>query len=571
MERKVTLFKLLLRYRYSFIVGLIALSLVDVCMLIIPRVIEKVIDALTLETVTINDITRFSIYILGIAVAMSIFRFIWRYFIMGTARKIEQSLRNDFFSHLQSLNFDFFSNRKVGDLMAHTVNDIETIKFASGLGVLVAYDGIFLFVFILIAMALISPELALYAFIPFPVLGFVIYIFGNKIEKRFQKVQDSFSEITEQARQAISGIKVIKSYTREEKEYKGFSSSSNDYLNQNLSLIKVWGIYQPLITFLAATATAIFLWIGGVNTINMNITLGDFAAILIYLTMLTWPMMAMGWAVDIIKRGNASINRINKILEVEPKKEIIEDPAVPEFKSGIKFQGLNFSYNGRKILDDVNLKINYGKAYGITGSTGSGKTTLIKLLMKIDEPSSNHIFIDSIDLAKIRKEDIRKNIIFVPQETTVFSGTIKDNISFMNPSVKEEDIVRASKLAQIYDEIVEFPDGFDTRVGERGLSLSGGQRQRIAIARAILLDPKVLILDDVFSSLDLQTENVVMGNLREIMKQKTLIAVSSRVPSISGLDEIIVFENGKIVEEGSHETLMQKNGIYASLYSIQTI
>jgi len=571
LERKVTLFKLLLRYRYSFIVGLIALSLVDVCMLIIPRVIEKVIDTLTLETVTINDITRFSIYILGIAVAMSIFRFIWRYFIMGTARKIEQSLRNDFFSHLQSLNFDFFSNRKVGDLMAHTVNDIETIKFASGLGVLVAYDGIFLFVFILIAMALISPQLALYAFIPFPVLGFVIYIFGNKIEKRFQKVQDSFSEITEQARQAISGIKVIKSYTREEKEYKGFSSSSNDYLNQNLSLIKVWGIYQPLITFLAATATAIFLWIGGVNTINMNITLGDFAAILIYLTMLTWPMMAMGWAVDIIKRGNASINRINKILEVEPKKEIIEDPAVPEFKSGIKFQGLNFSYNGRKILDDVNLKINYGKAYGITGSTGSGKTTLLKLLMKIDEPSSNHIFIDSIDLAKIRKEDIRKNIIFVPQETTVFSGTIKDNISFMNPSVKEEDIVRASKLAQIYDEIVEFPDGFDTRVGERGLSLSGGQRQRIAIARAILLDPKVLILDDVLSSLDLQTENVVIRNLREIMKQKTLIAVSSRVPSISGLDEIIVFENGKIVEEGSHETLMQKNGIYASLYSIQTI
>ncbi len=571
MERKVTLFKLLLRYKHSFIVGLIALSLVDVCMLIIPRVIEKVIDTLTLETVTINDITRFSIYILGIAVAMSIFRFIWRYFIMGTARKIEQSLRNDFFSHLQSLNFDFFSNRKVGDLMAHTVNDIETIKFASGLGVLVAYDGIFLFVFILIAMALISPELALYAFIPFPVLGFVIYIFGNKIEKRFQKVQDSFSEITEQARQAISGIKVIKSYTREEKEYKGFSSSSNDYLNQNLNLIKVWGIYQPLITFLAATATAIFLWIGGVNTINMNITLGDFAAILIYLTMLTWPMMAMGWAVDIIKRGNASINRINKILEVEPKKEIIEDPAVPEFKSGIKFQGLNFSYNGRKILDDVNLKINYGKAYGITGSTGSGKTTLIKLLMKIDEPPSNHIFIDSIDLAKIRKEDIRKNIIFVPQETTVFSGTIKDNISFMNPSVKEEDIVRASKLAQIYDEIVEFPDGFDTRVGERGLSLSGGQRQRIAIARAILLDPKVLILDDVFSSLDLQTENVVMRNLREIMKQKTLIAVSSRVPSISGLDEIIVFENGKIVEEGSHETLMQKNGIYASLYRIQTI
>jgi ATP-binding cassette subfamily B protein len=570
MNKKKTIFSLLLKYKYSFLAGLIALSLVDICQLSIPLIIERVIDALTLEDATINDISKYGLYMLIIAIVMSVFRFFWRYFIMGAARKIEQSLRNDFFAHLQSLNFDFFSEKKVGDLMAHTVNDVETLKFACGLGVLVAYDGIFLLVFIFGAMLYISPQLTLYAFIPFPILGVVIYMFGKMIEQRFQRVQDSFSELTESARESISGIKVIKAFVRQDKELKDFARSSNNYLDRNLSLIKIWGVYQPIITFAAASATAIFLWLGGIDTITLDITLGSFAAILIYLTMLTWPMMAMGWAVDIIKRGNASLNRINAVLSTKPKS--ISEPNAIEFdiKGNIEFRNLSFSYKGKRALSNVSLKIALGHAMGITGATGSGKSTLFHLLTRIEDPPDNSIFIDGMDIKKIKRGSLRKGIIYVPQETTVFSGTIRDNISFMNPEITEAQIENAAKIAEIYDEIMEFPGGFDARVGERGLSLSGGQRQRVALARAILLKPSVLILDDVFSSLDLKTESLVLRNLRREMKESTLLAISSRVPSISGFDSIAVFENGRLVELGNHDELMAKSGIYHGLYKIQT-
>lgn len=570
MNKKKTLFSLLLKYKYSFLAGLIALSLVDICQLSIPLIIERVIDALTLENATISDISKYGLYMLIIAITMSVFRFIWRYFIMGAARKIEQSLRNEFFAHLQSLNFDFFSEKKVGDLMAHTVNDVETLKFACGLGVLVAYDGIFLLIFIFGAMLYLSPQLTLYAFIPFPILAVVIYMFGKMIEKRFQRVQDSFSELTESARESISGIKVVKAFVRQDEELKDFANSSGNYLDKNLSLIKIWGVYQPIITFAAASATAIFLWLGGIKTITLDITLGNFAAILVYLTMLTWPMMAMGWAVDIIKRGNASLNRINAVLANKPK-SLSEPGAIDlDIEGDIEFRDLSFSYNGNPALSDVSLHIPIGHAMGITGATGSGKSTLFHLLTRIEDPSDNSIFIDGIDVNKIKRSSLRRNVIYVPQETTVFSGTIKDNISFMDPEITDEQIENAAKITEIYDEIMQFPGGFEARVGERGLSLSGGQRQRLALARAILLNPRVLILDDVFSSLDLKTESLVLRNMRREMKGSTLLAISSRVPSISGFDSIAVFDEGSLVELGNHEELMAKKGIYHGLYKIQT-
>ncbi len=570
MTKKKTLFSLLLKYKYSFLAGLVALSVVDLCQLSIPLIIERVIDALTLEDATISDISKYGLYMLIIAITMSVFRFFWRYLIMGAARKIEQSLRNEFFAHLQSLNFDFFSEKKVGDLMAHTVNDVETLKFACGLGVLVAYDGIFLLVFIFGAMLYISPQLTLYAFIPFPILGIVIYMFGQMIEQRFQKVQDSFSELTESARESISGIKVVKALVRHDQELVDFAESSNNYLDKNLSLIKIWGVYQPIITFAAASATAIFLWLGGIDTITLDITLGSFAAILVYLTMLTWPMMAMGWAVDIIKRGNASLNRINAVLANKPKSLSEPNAIEVEIEGNIEFRDLTFSYNGNTVLNDVSLKIPIGQALGITGATGSGKTTLFHLLSRIQEPPDGSIYIDNLDVKTIKRDSLRHGVIYVPQETTVFSGTIEDNISFMNPEITEEQIENAARVAEIYDEIMKFPGGFKARVGERGLSLSGGQRQRLALARAILLKPKVLILDDVFSSLDLKTESLVLRNLRREMKGSTLLAISSRVPSISGFDKIAVFDEGKLAELGTHQELMTESGIYHGLYKIQT-
>lgn len=571
MIKKKSIFSLLLQYKYSFLLGIIALTCVDLAQLAIPKLVEKIIDSLTLEEASSNTVRKYSLYILGLGIYMAFFRLGWRYFIMGAARKIENSLRNEFFEHIQKLHFNFFSSKKVGDLMAHTVNDIETLKFSCGLGVLIAYDGIFLFFFIFIAMLFVSPILTLYAFIPFPILGYFMYKFGNKIEKRFQRTQDSFSELTESARQSTSGIKVVKAFNREDFEAKDFEKASLDYLNRNIKLVKVWGIYQPLITFMAAIATVIFLLFGGISAINTEITLGKFTAMLIYLFMLSWPMMAMGWSVDIMKRGNASINRLNEIFKIEPVKEVNNGKFDHPLNGQIRFKDVSFSFNGDRVLDNISLEIPKGTSLGITGTTGSGKTTLINLLMKIYKPDEGEILIDDIDLNHIKSERLQDTIVYVPQETTVFSGTILDNITFMNPNLSEHQVIEAAKDAAIYDEIKEFPDGLNTVVGERGLSLSGGQRQRIAIARALLLNPKVLILDDVLSSLDLQTENRVLKNIRKSLDDKTIITISSRVPSISSFDEIAVFENGRIIESGNHQELINTEGIYSSLYKVQTI
>ncbi|MGI9534351.1 MAG: ABC transporter ATP-binding protein [Thermodesulfobacteriota bacterium] len=571
MFKKKSILSLLLQYRYSFLAGVVSLSLVDVAQLAVPKIVQWVIDTLTQPNPSFNEIKKYGFYILALGLFMALFRLGWRYFIMGAARKIENSLRNEFFRHMQSLHFDFFTSKKVGDLMAHTVNDIETLKFSCGLGVLIAYDGVFLFFFIFIAMLFVAPELTLYAFIPFPFLAFFMYKFGNQIETRFQKSQDSFSELTESARQSISGIKVVKAYNREQPELKDFEKASNDYLNRNINLIKIWGIYQPLITFIAGMATVIFIMVGGIGAINMNITLGKFTAMLVYLAMLTWPMMAMGWSVDIMKRGNASINRLNKIFAVQPKKEAFHSEFDRPISGDIQFRNLSFSYNGKQALRNVSLEIPKGNSLGITGTTGAGKTKLINLLMKVYDVDENQILIDQIDINKIPRERIQESIIYVPQNTTIFSGSVSDNITFMNPDLTEHQIVEAAKVAAIYRDITKFPNGFNTIVGERGLSLSGGQRQRIALARAILLKPKVLILDDVLSSLDLQTESIVFKNIINAMNGNTLVAISSRVPSISGFDNIAVFENGEVVEIGNHNELINTKGIYSSMYKMQTI
>lgn len=568
---KKSLTSLMFKYKYSLLVGFISLTVVDLCQLSIPLIIQKVVDILTLEDSTYSDLNKYALYILLIAALMSIFRFGWRYFLMGASRKLERSLRNEFFAHMQSLDFDFFNKRKIGDLMAHTVNDIEAIRMACGLGMIIAYDGIFLLVFIMIAMTYISPELTLYAFLPFPILGIVIYRFGRYIEGGFTKIQQSFSELTESARRSVSGIKVIKAFVSEGEEQHRFESSSSDYMNKNLKLIKVWAFFQPLISFIAGIATVIFIWLGGMKTITMDISIGDFAAILVYLTMLSWPMMALAWAYDLIKRATASLNRINDVFSIKPTPEDSAQDISFNANGDIEFKDLSFSYNGTKALDRLNLRIPRGSTFGITGRTASGKTTLIELILKIQVAPKNKIFINGTDLTEITKKNLRNDVIYIPQETTIFSGTVRDNITFMNPEIDQQEINRVTKITQIFDDITGFPQGFDTRVGERGLSLSGGQRQRIALARALIFHPKILILDDVLSSLDLKTERLALQNIVREMKGKTLIAVSSRVPSISCFSNIAVFDGGKLIETGTHEQLMANHGIYSSLYKIQTI
>ena len=559
-----------MRYRYSFLTGIASLTLVDMAQLSVPIVIKWIIDELTLQTVNFSLITRYSLYILGLGLLMAFFRLGWRYFIMGGARKIENSLRNDFFEHLQKLNFDFFSGRKVGDLMAHTVNDIETLKFSCGLGLLIAYDGIFLLFFIFAAMFYISPQIAFYAFLPFPLLAVFVYTFGNMIERRFQRSQDSFSELTESARQSVSGIKVVKAFGRERVEERDFDRASADYLEKNVHLVKIWGVFQPFIYFVPSVAMALFLFFGGASAIGAEITLGEFSAILVYLIMLAWPMMAMGWAIDLLKRGNASINRLNKIFAVETKETARAEEEDYELRGDIRFSGVSFSYGTSPALSGVNLHIPHGATLGITGLVGSGKTTLMKLLMKIHEPGTGRITVDGIDINKISRKSLQETIVYVPQEITVFSGTVFDNITFINPDITREQVEWAAKTAGIYEQIMEFREGFETVVGERGLSLSGGQRQRLSIARALVLKPEVLILDDVLSSLDPQTESTVIANVIEAMRGKTVVIISNKISSVNGLSRIAVMKDGQIIESGGRGELTEKRGVYHALERLQS-
>ncbi|MDE0292219.1 MAG: ABC transporter ATP-binding protein [Candidatus Dadabacteria bacterium] len=571
LVKKTSISSLILRYRYSFLTGLVSLTLVDMAQLSVPIVIQWIIDELTLESADFSLITKYSLYILGLGLLMAFFRLGWRYFIMGGARKIEYSLRNDFFDHLQKLNFDFFSGRKVGDLMAHTVNDIETLKFSCGLGLLIAYDGVFLFFFIFAAMIYISPEMAFYAFLPFPVLAVFIYKFGNMIEKRFQRSQDSFSELTESARKPVSGIKVVKAFGLERAEGRDFERASEDYLEKNVRLVKIRAGFQPFIYFVPSLAMALFLFFGGAGAIGTEITLGEFSAILIYLMMLAWPMMAMGWAIDLLKRGNASINRLNDIFAVEQKDDTRAGEKDYELKGDIRFSGVSFSYGSTPALREVNLRIPCGTTLGITGLVGSGKTTLMKLLMKIHETEPGAITVDGIDIREISRKSLQETIVYVPQEITVFSGTVYDNITFINPSITQEQVEQAAKTAGIYEQIMEFQQGFDTVVGERGLSLSGGQRQRLAIARALVLNPEVLILDDVLSSLDPQTENTVITNVIEAMRGRTVVIISNRISSVVGLSRIAVMKNGEIIESGERRELVERRGVYYALERLQSV
>jgi ATP-binding cassette subfamily B multidrug efflux pump len=555
--------------RWRFLIGLLALFIVDLLQLLIPRVVKYAIDDLTEGGVTSSRLMTYGGAILLLAFGIGGFRYVWRYLLLGASRRIERALRDRLFVHLQTLSISYFARTKVGDLMAHATNDIEAVRMSIGLGLVFLVDTVILGILTVLFMIYIHPVLTLYAILPMPLITAVTLFFSRLIHQRFETLQKTFSALTERVRESISGIRVVKAYVLEEKEREKLGDLSQDYVQKNIHVTKIWGMFFPLLLFLSNFSMVIVLYRGGRLTIFQSISIGDFVAFMSYLGILAWPMMALGWAVNMIQRGGASLDRLNRILN--ETSEIQDGPranASMPTKGKIEIRGLTFTPgNGAgPILKGVDLSIPQGERLVLAGRTGSGKTTLCHLIVRILESPESSIFFNETEIHRIPLEVLRRSIGFVPQDTFLFSDTIRENIAFGRQDATDQEIERAARIAQVWEDITGFPEGLHTRVGEKGVTLSGGQRQRVAIARAILMDPPFFILDDALSSVDIQTEERILEGLEEFLEGKTSILVTHRMAPLRKADRIVVLEGGGVAEVGSHGELLSRGGIYAEIY-----
>ncbi len=557
------------RYRGWLLLGVLALLLVDTAQLVTPLIIRAAVDDLVLGVG--ERLPRYALYLVGIAGTVLVFRFLWRYFLFGAGRKIERDLRNRLFGHLLTLSPSFYARHSTGDLMAHATNDLEAVRRACGMGVLLAADTVIMVSFALAAMIGISPRLTLLAFVPLPFLTLVVLGFGRLIHRRFEQVQASFARLTERVREALSGIRVIRAFAREGGMGRAFAEDNREYIRLNMALVRVWGVFRPLIGLLAGLGTGIVLWFGGRAVLAASISLGDFVAFTSYLGMLIWPMMALGWIVNLLQRGAASMGRIQVLFSAQP--DIKSPPRPKPFPRShrIELRKLSFAYPGeeRPVLRDISVTVEEGMTLGIVGLTGSGKSTLVRLIPRLYDPPPGTLLLGGVDIRELDLAELRGAIGMVPQDVFLFSATLRENIAFGRPEATDDEVWQAARLAGLAEEIASFPDGLDTLVGERGIALSGGQRQRVGIARALILDPPILILDDVLSSVDAKVEEEILGNLKGVLARRTAIVVAHRISAVRDADWIIVLQDGEILEQGDHRRLVAQGGLYARLTELQ--
>lgn len=560
--------------KYRYLAGILCLIIVDVLQLIIPKVIGTITDGLKAVSLTDMQILVYAAGIAAIAIGIAVFKFLWRFLILGVSKKIEAGLREQFYRHLQKLSASNYNDKKTGDLMAHATNDINNITTATGMGMTNALDFCFIPIAAVIMMACTSGwKLTILSFSPMILLFIIMLFFVKQMHARIFKMQEAYSRITETARENFSGIRVVKSFVQEMKEIEKFQKANNYNKQMNLKFVRLVSMMFPTIMSVSSIAFAVALWYGGIMVINNEITLGDFVAFNSYLTMLIWPLSAIGWVISMFQKASVSLQRINTILDERP--EIADNGKLADISSiegRIEFKNLTFTYPGsvKPVLKNINITIEKGRKLAIVGKTGSGKSTLLSLIPRIYNVSEGSICIDGIDIAGIPISVLRNSIGCVPQETFLFSTTIRKNIDFFMGR-KEAEIEAAAKTAMIYHSIMEFPEKFDTEVGERGVTLSGGQKQRIAIARAILHSPSILILDDCLSAVDSKTEEEILDGLKKVMRHCTSIIVSHRISTIRDADEIIFLEDGEIKERGTHEALLQLQGAYYKLYQKQLL
>jgi ATP-binding cassette subfamily B multidrug efflux pump len=567
-----------IEYRAKIIAGLLSLIIVDVLQLIIPRIIKWTVDDLTAFEIDSWRLLSYALYMVGIAMFIGIFRYIWRRCLLGTSRRVEEGLRNTLFNHLQNLPASYFDDVKTGDLMAHATNDIQQIRMATGMGMVALNDAIVLGLAAIGFMAYINIKLTAFVLIPMPLIVISARFFSKKMHRRYQGVQAAFSELTEVIRERFAGIRIIKAHHRKTEEALRVETVSRDYINKNISLVKIIGTFFPMMLLFSNLSLTIVLYLGGRQTILQTITPGDFVAFISYLGLLTWPMMALGWVTNLIQRGRASLDRINKILQTVPEIRDGQDARdLARVNGHIVFENVSFSYAfkenvaGTATLSNIDLSIKPGQVLGIIGPPGCGKSTLIGLLPRLYDNQQGKILLDGNDIRTLKISDLRSHIAFIPQEPFLFAGTIRDNITFGNREITDERLEKAVKDAALYETIHSFAAGYETVVGEKGIILSGGQKQRIALARCLLKDTAILILDDPISQVDLETGTAIINTIRKTAGSKTIVIVSHRLSAVNYADCIISLDQGRIAESGTHRQLMDSDNYYAETFRLQEI
>src|SRR5215467_1915973 len=564
------------KYRKAYILGGISVLLMNSIWALFPIAVGNGVDSLKKSSVSpqlMHKIGIIAATLLIIAGTKAIFQFLTRWVVIGASREIEFDLRNDLFRHLEGLSHSFYQRTRTGDIMAKATNDLNAVRMLLGPGIMYTANTIVFTALALAFMTHISLRLTIYAFLPLPLVSVVIQYFGRRIHDRFERIQAMFSDISARAQENFSGVRVIRAYVQEEPEIDGFEKANREYIARSLKLVRLMGMLWPTLETMLGLAIVLVLWLGGREVLLGRITVGQFTAFNTYMVQLTWPIIALGWVINIFQRGTASLVRIDQLMQEKP--EITDALSVSssgkEIEGDIEFRNLNFSYNGVPVLHNIDLHIPAGTSMAIVGPTGSGKTTLVNLIPRIYDAAPGSVLIDGRPIRDFALASLRRQIGFVPQETFLFSETIRENIAFGVPNASDDEVRWAAEAANIAVDIEDFPDKYKTLVGERGITLSGGQKQRTAIARALIRNPRILILDDALSSVDTQTEDRILNHLREVMKDRTTIFISHRVSTVRNADRIAVLNAGRIVELGTHDELLARNGYYTDLYNKQLL
>src|SRR5579864_2754676 len=583
------------RYRWSYVAGTLCVFLTNGIWILFPLVLGKAADDLH-TGVTRHKLLVYAAILLAIAVTKGIFQFLTRWIVIGMSRDIEFDLRNDLFARLETLSYSYYQRHRTGDIMARATNDLNAVRMLLGPAIMYSANTIVYTAGALAFMISISPWLTLYTFLPLPAVSIVIQTFGRRIHERFERIQAMFSDISARAQENFSGARLIRAYVQEEAEIRAFERENKEYIRRSLKLVRLMGMLWPTLEFMLGCALVLVVWLGGrevltgqstvrlvshlgtsgpamATTLQLSgsMSVGQFVSFSTYMMQLTWPIIALGWVINIFQRGTASLVRINEIMHEQPEIQDASEARDLQVTGELEFRGLNFSYDGKQVLHNINLRIPAGSSLAIVGPTGSGKTTLVSLIPRIYDADAGSVLIDGRPIREYSLESLRRNIGFVPQETFLFSERIRENIALGVESATDDEIHSAADAANIAVDIEGFPEGYETMVGERGITLSGGQKQRTAIARALIRNPRILILDDALSSVDTHTEDKILNHLRDVLQGRTTIFISHRVSTVRNADRIAVLHGGRIVEIGTHDELLARNGYYSDLYNKQLL